>query len=98
MAFELHYKGKSYSGGTFASLAHETVSANTVAQFLSTWFEKGTFTFRTSGSTGTPRPFQFRRQQLEAGAQATIRALQLRPHEEHIALCVDPAFVGGAMM
>jgi O-succinylbenzoic acid--CoA ligase len=55
------------------------------------------FTFHTSGSTGTPKPVTLTRQQLEASATGTIRALGLTQHE-HILLCMNTAFIGGAML
>lgn len=57
----------------------------------------GTFTFHTSGSTGTPKEINLKRSQLEASAQGTITALRLTS-SEHILLCMNPAFIGGAML
>jgi O-succinylbenzoic acid--CoA ligase len=56
-----------------------------------------TFTFHTSGSTGTPKEIILKRSQLEASAKGTIAALGLTS-SEHILLCMNPAFIGGAML
>ncbi len=56
-----------------------------------------TFTFFTSGSTGVPKAITLNRTQLEASANATIKALSLKP-SEHILVCMNTQFIGGAML
>jgi O-succinylbenzoic acid--CoA ligase len=55
------------------------------------------FTFFTSGSTGIPKKIELQRGQLLASAKGTIETLGLTS-AEHILLCMNPAFIGGAML
>lgn len=55
------------------------------------------FTFQTSGSTGTPGRKVFSREQLEASALLTERALKLKPGYTTL-ICLDVNFIAGAMM
>lgn len=68
-----------------------------VLSLLENWNSNERFLFHTSGTTGQPKPIWFTKAQLISSANATIAALNLSP-EEHILLCIDPSFVGGAMM
>lgn len=56
-----------------------------------------TFLFKTSGSTGCPMAIEATRQQMQASAQGTIKALGLTA-AEHIYLCISTKMIGGAMM
>jgi len=55
------------------------------------------FVFQTSGSTGNPKQINLHRSQLEASANATIKALHFTAND-HILLCINTQFIGGAMM
>jgi O-succinylbenzoic acid--CoA ligase len=68
-----------------------------VALLLENWNSNEKFLFYTSGTTGQPKPIWFTKAQLIWSANATIEALNLSS-KEHILLCIDPSFVGGAMM
>lgn len=55
------------------------------------------FQLQTSGSTGTPKVIHIKREQMEASARFTIKALGLRPG--HTALvCLDTKYIAGQMM
>ncbi|MBC7381376.1 MAG: AMP-binding protein [Bacteroidia bacterium] len=98
MSFKIHFQNKVYDGETFASMIwHEDYAANT-ARFLYNWYHKLPFIFFTSGSTGAPHAFGFNKEQLQASARLTITALRLRDYPQHIFCCINPKFVGGAMM
>jgi O-succinylbenzoic acid--CoA ligase len=68
-----------------------------VLSLLKNWDSNEDFLFHSSGTTGQPKPIWFTKAQLVSSANATIAALNLNPNE-HILLCIDPSFVGGAMM
>jgi O-succinylbenzoic acid--CoA ligase len=55
------------------------------------------FVFHTSGSTGIPKKIILHREQLEASAKSTIETLLLTA-DEHILLCMNTQFIGGAML
>jgi len=66
--------------------------------FIRQWLNGTTsFSFRTSGSTGDPKPVSFTRDQLVASAKLSIQALGLAPAMKAL-VCLDPWFVAGAMM
>lgn len=67
-------------------------------EFIRAWNSgKSFFEFRTSGSTGDPKPITFSRSSLESSALFTIRALGLKPGMNSL-VCLDTRFVAGAMM
>jgi O-succinylbenzoic acid--CoA ligase len=68
-----------------------------VLLLLEKWNSNQKFLFHSSGSTGQPKPIWFTKAQLISSATATIEALNLSSKEK-ILLCIDPSFVGGAMM
>ncbi len=55
------------------------------------------FSLTTSGSTGSPKPIQFTRSQLQASAKLTIEALNLKPNETSL-ICLDTRYIAGQMM
>lgn len=66
--------------------------------FIEAWMDGNqSFSFRTSGSTGDPKPITFRRDQLAASARLSIHSLGLTPGMKAL-VCLDPRFVAGAMM
>ena len=58
---------------------------------------KNEFTLTTSGSTGTPKSIVLKRHQMEASAQLTVDALQLKPGYNAL-VCLDTKFIAGQMM
>jgi len=98
MAFEIIYKDITYKGFSFIEFNANTPFEITIKQFLETWRNDAEFSFRSSGTTGTPKTFTFPKSSLVASAKATINALDLQPEQEHVLMCLSPNFVGGAMM
>ena len=56
-----------------------------------------TFQMYTSGSTGEPKSIALSRNQMQASAQATIQALELKSHHQ-LLTCISTDFIGGKMM
>ncbi|MBK0404747.1 AMP-binding protein [Adhaeribacter sp. BT258] len=55
------------------------------------------FSIQTSGSTGAPKVITLTRQQLEASAQATIKALNVQQKDRAL-VCLNTETVGGLML
>jgi O-succinylbenzoic acid--CoA ligase len=55
------------------------------------------FTLQTSGSTGAPKPIVLLRSQMEASAQQTIEALELKSDDTAL-VCLDTKYIAGQMM
>ncbi|MFC5270418.1 AMP-binding protein [Adhaeribacter terreus] len=55
------------------------------------------FAIQTSGSTGAPKVITLTRQQLEASAKATIKALQVQKNDRAL-VCLNAETVGGLML
>ena len=67
-------------------------------EFCRAWRQgQETFTLRTSGSTGPPKPIVLTRSQMEASAHLTGRALGLRAGHRAL-VCLPSAYVAGTMM
>ncbi len=98
MSFLIHYNNKSYSAALFAAEIFSSPFVKEVQSFVKKWIDQAPFTFYTSGSTGDPKAIVFEKWQLVASAQNTIQALGLNKQSNHILLCLNPKFVGGAMM
>ncbi len=98
MSFIIHYNKHSYTANEFIKLPLSAEYALNAAVFIRQWIHDLPFTFLSSGSTGEPKSFQFNKEQLQSSAQLTIEALGLRNQNNHILLCLNPKFVGGAMM
>ncbi len=78
--------------------ANITEYEKNAVQFCQQWLNgKNEFEFLTSGSTGNPKQITFRRDQLEASARLTERALTLEPGYNAL-ICLDTNFIAGAMM
>ncbi|MES2733645.1 MAG: AMP-binding protein, partial [Bacteroidota bacterium] len=58
---------------------------------------KQAFTLHTSGSTGTPKPIVLTRQQMQASARMTGKALQLQPGDSAL-VCLNTRYIAGTMM
>jgi O-succinylbenzoic acid--CoA ligase len=75
-----------------------TPNVKKAVEFCSGWLsERDLFEITTSGSTGTPRKIQVRRQAMIASARGTVKALGLRPGMTSL-VCVDTGFIAGMMM
>ncbi|MDP1726099.1 MAG: AMP-binding protein [Bacteroidota bacterium] len=98
MSFIIHYNKHSYTANEFTQLPLNHEYAINASDFIKQWIYDLPFAFLSSGSTGEPKSFQFKKEQLQSGAQLTIDALGLRNKNQHILLCLNPKFVGGAMM
>lgn len=71
---------------------HETLN------FCRDWLRgKETFTFNTSGSTGSPKSIITDRKHMQISAQGTIDMLGLTSNEK-IYLCISSKMIGGAML
>lgn len=55
------------------------------------------FGIQTSGSTGAPKVITLSREQLEASAKATIKALQIQKNDK-LLVCLNTESVGGLML
>ncbi|RMF63483.1 MAG: hypothetical protein D6743_10665 [Calditrichaeota bacterium] len=67
-------------------------------RFCSDWLAGAqTFVLQTSGSTGAPRSVRLTRAQMVASAEATGRALGLKPGDRAL-VCLSPAYIAGLMM
>ncbi|KAA9345987.1 AMP-binding protein [Adhaeribacter soli] len=55
------------------------------------------FAIQTSGSTGAPKVITLTRQQLEASARSTIKALQVEKNDR-VLVCLNTETVGGLML
>ena len=98
MSFIIHVNQNSYTSEQFVKEKFSDTFVIGVQNFIINWLHDLPFTFHSSGSTGVPKAFVFRKWQLRASAQNTIGALGLNAGEQHILLCLNPMFVGGAMM
>jgi O-succinylbenzoic acid--CoA ligase len=78
-------------------VAHSPFEESTLS-FCYRWLNGADiFTIATSGSTGSPKNIAFTRQQMEASAKLTARALGLQKGQRAW-LCLDTRFVAGQMM
>jgi O-succinylbenzoic acid--CoA ligase len=96
----LYYKNRSFRFDEIRSMdvaADHSSQLACALHLMQRWLNgASTFTFQTSGSTGTPGNFHFQRGQLEASARATISFLHLG--HETIFVCLHTRYVAGAMM
>lgn len=98
MAFSIILNEQEYCLEKFVHASFTSPYLLRVQAFLYTWQHNEMFCFTSSGTTGLPKQFLFSKSQLVSSAQNTINALQLQHKKEHILNCLDPKFVGGAMM
>ena len=71
---------------------------NATIKFCQDWLSgKQEFMIQTSGSTGVPKSLVLKRSQMEASAQQTINALQLKALETSL-ICLDTKYIAGQMM
>ena len=80
-------------------VAHkEPPFVHSAIHFIKEWLSgQSTFRQNTSGSTGIPKAITLTREQMKASAQATVKALGLKPGSKTL-LCINPDFIGGKMM
>ena len=82
--------------GTFKN-TNTTFEHNTL-NFCHAWLNnKQEFQLHTSGSTGVAKPITITRQQMEASAWLTIKALSLKPSFVSL-VCLDTKYIAGQMM
>ncbi|MDZ4668996.1 MAG: AMP-binding protein [bacterium] len=98
MFLGLNYDKEKYSIVSFLEKDFSEPFLKSAQRFIENWQLDKPFVFKSSGSTGAPKEFVFRRWQLKISAEATIKALGLVPESEHFLICIDTSFVGGAMM
>jgi len=96
----LWLKGRVYSleelkegaGSSSTSFEESTLT------FCKDWLNgKADFEIQTSGSTGVPKKISFTREQLEASAQLTAKALDLKNNFNAL-VCLDTKYIAGQMM
>ncbi len=97
MGFCIHYQRQAYTANDFIKISSELDWVNQVKLVMACWIHERPFVFYSSGSTGAPKAFSFEKWQLEISAKSTIAALNLNSNE-HILMCLNAKFVGGAMM
>jgi O-succinylbenzoic acid--CoA ligase len=98
MPFVIQIEQEVYTLENFMGAHFDEFYLKAIQVFLDNWVHDKYFIFKSSGSTGIPKEFSFNKHALELSAQATIDALKLGKGQEHILLCLDANFVGGAMM
>jgi O-succinylbenzoic acid--CoA ligase len=98
MSFVIQIEQEVYTLENFIGAHFDEFYLKPIQLFLDNWVHDRIFIFKSSGSTGIPKEFSFSKHALELSAQATIDALNLGREQEHILMCLDANFVGGAMM
>lgn len=82
--------------GTFKNT--NTTFDHSTLNFCHAWLNnKQEFQLHTSGSTGIAKPITITRQQMEASAWLTIKALSLKPSFVSL-VCLDTKYIAGQMM
>lgn len=88
---------ESIKSGDFASKELDDYSIITL-NFCQAWLNGQTsFIIQTSGSTGKPKPITLTREQMQASAQMTGKALQLKAGDTSFT-CLNTAYIAGIMM
>ena len=63
------------------------------------WMNRATdFNFSTSGSTGIPKKVRISREKIEYSVLSTFEAIDPKRAIKSALLCLDPGFIGGAMV
>lgn len=66
--------------------------------FIFHWLnDRQTFVLQTSGSTGSPKQIEVKREQLIASAESTIAALGLKENDQAL-VCLPTQYIAGIMM
>jgi O-succinylbenzoic acid--CoA ligase len=101
MPATLYLNGKTFSLAELTSVDPDTGSTpfeKATLTFCRQWLTgEQHFTLHTSGSTGTPKNIVLTRVQMEASAQLTIQALQLKPGGNAL-VALDTQYIAGKMM
>lgn len=100
MAISFVLEGKFHTTTELLSIPQEELPEwlYEVQNFVQKWVNNDAFfEQQTSGSTGTPKTIRLTKKQMEASAQATIKALNI-PQKASALLCINPAYIGGKMM
>lgn len=70
-----------------------------VLRLISDWFNnQDAFLFKTSGSTGESKEITIHRKMIEYSAHATFDFIDKDRNLNNSLLCLDPTFIGGAMV
>lgn len=70
-----------------------------VLRLITTWFSnQDTFVFKTSGSTGQSKELSIERKKIEYSTKATFKMIDSGKRISSSLLCIDPQFIGGAMV
>jgi O-succinylbenzoic acid--CoA ligase len=96
----LWLNGKNYSYEQLKQNVYQTedLFEQKTLDFCHDWLNgKTEFQIQTSGSTGTPKIISFTRSQLQASANLTEEALQLKPGYNAL-VCLDAKYIAGQMM
>ncbi len=77
---------------------HSNSAFNSAVSLIHSW-QSGveSYSFKTSGSTGSPKSVVIPRWKMELSAKRTIGTLDLKAGQVAL-LCMSPDFIGGAMM
>lgn len=97
----LTLNGKTFSIDELKSISFEkgqSAFEKSTLQFCRAWLGgQAEFKIQTSGSTGIPKEITLRREAMEASAQQTISALQLKERDTAL-ICLDTKYIAGQMM
>lgn len=78
---------------------HFNQTEKNVIRLVKDWFNgKECFKFNTSGSTGKPKEIDIQRDKIIYSTNATFNFIDPDDHIKSCLLCIDPSFVGGAMV
>jgi o-succinylbenzoate---CoA ligase len=70
-----------------------------VLRLITYWFsDQDTFVFETSGSTGSSKQITIERKKIQYSTKATFDAIDPDGKISSSLLCIDPQFIGGAMV
>jgi o-succinylbenzoate---CoA ligase len=97
----IEINGRTYSHEELKKQSFENNQSDfekSTLKFCHAWLNgQQEFTIQTSGSTGAPKPIVLLRKQMEASANQTIEALQLKTGETAL-VCLDTKYIAGQMM
>ncbi|GCC51364.1 acyl-CoA synthetase [Chryseotalea sanaruensis] len=94
----LNNKSVALSSIQQGSVTSESDFEKASLDFIHRWLNnQQTFILQTSGSTGTPKKIEVTREQLIASASATIKALELKEHDQ-VLICLSTQYIAGIMM
>ncbi|WP_017731425.1 AMP-binding protein [Nafulsella turpanensis] len=92
-----HYTEENILQGKFEPTITDSFT-QALLRFCQSWLKgQDSFTIHTSGSTGQPKPISLSRQQMQASARQTVKALGLSAGNSAL-LCINAEYIGGKMM